>query len=130
MSPDARLAVVLVAELSVAFAVKHYAADFLFQTSWMARGKEKPRHWVPALAVHALCHGALTLLILAVVSPRLWWLAMADLVVHFAIDRGKAVIATTSRWQPSQPQFWWLLGFDQMLHQLTNVALVLAIMLL
>ena len=130
MSPDARLAVVLMAELSVAFAVKHYAADFLFQTSWMARGKEKARHWVSALAVHALCHAALTLLILAVVSPRLWWLAIVDFGIHFAIDRGKAMIAATSRWQPSQPQFWWLLGFDQMLHQLTNIALALAIMLL
>ena len=118
------------AQVSAAFAVKHYAADFLFQTSWMAHGKEKPHHWLTALAVHALCHAVLSLAILVVVSPRLWWLAACDFTVHFAIDRGKAMIAATNRWQPTQPQFWWLLGFDQMLHQLTNIGLALVVVLL
>ena len=118
------------ASLSVAFAVKHYVADFLLQTGWMARGKEKPRSWAVALSLHVLCHAGLALLIILVAAPHLWWLALVDFGVHFVIDRGKARIAAAYRWQPSQPQFWWLLGFDQLLHQLTNIGLVVAIVVL
>ena len=43
-----------------------------------------------------------------IVAPRLWWLALVDLVVHFAIDRGKSLVG---RWGRCGRRIeWWRLG--------------------
>lgn len=109
-----------------AMALKHYGADFVLQTNWMAHGKERVRGWFAPLAAHALCHAVFTLSIALLVRPSLWWLAVADLLVHAAIDRAKTMVARRGRWEARQAQFWWLMGFDQLLHQLTNIALAAA----
>ena len=108
--------------LLVVFAFKHFVADFVLQTNWIAHGKERVVGWFAPLAVHVLGHAALTLLIALAIAPRLWWLALADLVVHAAIDRGKSVTGHWGRWEIGQGAFWWLMGFDQFLHQVTNIA--------
>ena len=101
--------------------VKHYIADFVLQTDWMARGKERARGWFGPLLVHAGLHGLGTLLIVLVARPDLWWLAPADFAVHAVIDRAKALASLRLRWPVSDPRFWWLMGFDQLLHQVTNI---------
>jgi hypothetical protein len=111
-------------------AIKHYAADFLFQTNWMARGKERSSGWFAPLAVHVLCHASLTLVIALVVAPHLWWLALVDLILHATIDRGKTLIAHRGGWNTERAEFWWLMGFDQLLHQITNIALAAALLVL
>ena len=90
---DAARTVVAVTGLGMAFATKHFLADFIFQTNWMARGKEQPSGWGPPLLAHALCHAVLTLAITLVTAPRLWWLSLIDLGVHLAIDRSKTLLA-------------------------------------
>ena len=82
------------------------------------------------LAVHVLCHAVLTLAIALWVAPRLWWLALVDLAIHALVDRGKSVSGRWGGWSPKEVQFWWLMGFDQFLHQLTNVALTIALLAL
>jgi Protein of unknown function (DUF3307) len=116
--------------LLLAMALKHYVADFLLQTNWIARGKEQANGWFAPLAVHVLCHAGFTLAIALLLAPHLWWLAAVDLVVHTAIDRGKTLIANRGGWQVHQVEFWWLIGFDQFLHQATNIALVAAFFVL
>jgi hypothetical protein len=115
--------------LLLVMAFKHFVADFLLQTSWIAHGKERREGWQAPLAVHVLCHAGLTLVIALFVAPRLWWLALVDLVVHAAIDRSKSLIGNRGGWQVNQFQYWWLLGFDQFLHQVTNIALAAALLL-
>ena len=44
------------AALMVAMAAKHYLIDFVAQTDWMARGKERVTGWAAPLAVHAGTH--------------------------------------------------------------------------
>lgn len=119
-----------VTALAGTMAAKHYVADFLLQTNWMARGKERPEGWFWPLAAHAGCHGALTFAVALVVAPRLWWLALVDLAIHFAVDRGKALVARRAALIPAQIEFWWLLGFDQLLHALTDIGLVAAFLIL
>jgi len=114
----------------LAFTLKHFVADFLAQTNWIARGKESRRGWFYPLAVHVLIHAALTLVIVGAFAPRLWWLALADLAVHASIDRGKSRLLQWGGWDTSRAQFWWLLGFDQYLHQVTNIALAVALVTL
>ena len=116
--------------LLVAMALKHYAADFLLQTSWMARGKERREGWLAPLAAHVLCHAGFTLVIVLLVAPRLWWLALVDMGLHAPIDRGKTLIARRGGWDAQRVEFWWLIGFDQLLHQITNIALVAALYVL
>lgn len=109
--------------LSIALAAKHYVADFVLQTEWIARGKERADGWGLPLLVHAGEHAVGTLLIVSLVQLDLWWLALADFVVHGAVDRGKALLSLRLRLPVSNPRFWWLLGFDQFLHHVTNTVL-------
>jgi hypothetical protein len=113
--------------LLLVLALKHFVADFLFQTHWIALGKEGRRNWLTPLAIHVLGHTILTLLIALVIAPRLWWLALVDLVVHATIDRGKGFVGCRMGLDVSKYQYWWLLGFDQFLHQVTNIALAAAL---
>ncbi|KQP49001.1 hypothetical protein ASG40_16235 [Methylobacterium sp. Leaf399] len=115
-----------VTALAAVMAVKHYLADFLLQTTWMARGKEGARGWLLPLAAHAGCHAGLTLAVALAVAPHLWWLALVDFTIHFAVDRVKAIVGRRTALVPSQAPFWWLMGFDQLLHGLTDLGLVTA----
>ncbi len=127
---DPKIAVIATAGICMAFALKHYVADFVLQTNWMARGKEQMTGWFAPLVVHAGCHALIALILTLALSPKLWWLSLVDFGVHFLIDRGKTAMSHWGQWRIDQPAFWWLLGFDQLLHQLTNVALAAAIILL
>jgi len=76
--------------LIVLFQAKHYVCDFLLQNKWML-GKFKPDwSFLLPLFAHAGVHGCFTLAICLVFAPRLWWLAIADAVIHFLMDRAKA----------------------------------------
>jgi hypothetical protein len=116
--------------LLLVFAFKHFIADFVMQTNWIARGKERSEGWFAPLAVHVCCHAVLTLAIALAVAPRLWWLALVDLVVHWVIDRAKTLTGYHGGWSVEKAQYWWLMGFDQFLHQVTNIALTIALFVL
>lgn len=118
------------ATLVLVFALKHFIADFLLQNRWIACGKDGRTGWFLPLALHVAGHAVLTLAIAVSVAPRLWWLALVDLAIHFAIDRSKCVLARSTRWTMEDARFWWLLGFDQFLHQVTNVGLAVALLVL
>ncbi len=128
-SPAAVQAILAMAGLSAVFAVKHVVADFLLQTNAMAQGKERRAGWLLPLLAHVACHAALTLSIVLLLVPRLWWLALVDFAVHISIDRGKTLIGQGRGWRPDQAPFWWLLGVDQGCHQLTNIGLAAALLL-
>jgi hypothetical protein len=110
--------------------LKHFIADFLLQTNWIARGKERRAGWFGPLAIHVLIHTAFTLVIALVIAPRLWWLALVDLVIHSCVDRAKSLVLQWGRWDTTRARFWHLLGFDQFLHQVTNIGLALALVAL
>ncbi|MCJ2056880.1 DUF3307 domain-containing protein [Methylobacterium sp. J-048] len=122
-SVDTPVPVGAFALLLVAFAVKHLAADFLLQTNWMAQGKERSSAWAGALCAHTGLHGLGTLLIALAVKPALWWLALVDFVIHTGIDRGKALVSQRTRFPTTDARFWWLIGVDQCLHQVTHIGL-------
>lgn len=111
--------------LLLLFQVKHFAADFPLQTSYMLN-KGKINNWVFPLLSHVLVHSVFTLLILLMfVSPLLSLsLAMLDLVLHFIIDRIKASPFILPVTNPSQPLFWTFLGLDQMFHHLTYILII------
>jgi hypothetical protein len=115
------------AALYAAFALKHFLADFVLQLNWMAAGKEQARGWVAPLAAHAGCHAGLTLLLVLVIAPGLWWLGPVDFLVHGVIDRAKGLSLRRLRLKQNEAGWWWIFGADQLLHQLTHLAFIVLI---
>ena len=122
--PD-QISTTWIAAASAAFLAKHFLADFLFQTDWMASGKERPKGWLLPLAAHAGVHGGMTGALFLAVSPSLAWLGLADALVHGVIDRMKSLAARRAAVTPRQAPFWWLFGADQTLHHLTHLGLAI-----
>ncbi|MEL6961878.1 MAG: DUF3307 domain-containing protein [Pseudomonadota bacterium] len=112
--------------LYLLFRLKHFMADYVLQTSWMARGKEQPDGWLTALFAHSGVHALGTAAIAAAFAPSMIFLGTVDLFLHASIDRAKTYCG---RYTPSQPVFWWIHGVDQEAHHLCHFAYVLAIVL-
>ena len=113
--------------LLVGFAIKHFLADFVLQTAWMVR--EKGVYGRPGGLVHAGWHAVLSLiLLLACEVPAGLTLALvgAEWVIHYHIDYAKESFSRRIRKTPADHGFWITLGFDQMLHQLTYAAMIVA----
>jgi hypothetical protein len=104
------------------FGVKQLLADFVLQTGWMACGKGRAEGWVAPLLVHSGIHGVGTTLVALIAAPSLWWLGLADFVIHAIIDRTKAAWCQ-GRFRTDQPGFWWAFGVDQEAHALTHLVL-------
>lgn len=114
--------------LYAAFVVKQFLADSLLQTTWIALGKAQKRGWLLPLTIHAGIHGALTFLLMLGLQPSLWWLGPVDFVVHGALDYGKASVTRRLGLTDKDAGWWWLLGLDQRLHEVTHFAYVLALL--
>jgi len=111
----------------ILFTVKHVLADFILQTSWMWRTKDKEHGWLAPLAAHAGCHAGFTLALALVIDPTLLWLGVVDFALHGAIDRARAVLGRRLGLVSSRSGWWWLFGTDQALHQLTHFAFAIAL---
>lgn len=114
----------------VSLLVKHFVVDFIMQGPYQYLNKGKFGH--PGGILHAALHGIATYILFAVIMPSsewAWALAMGgvDAVTHYFIDWGKVNINKKMGWGPTtSEQFWWLVGFDQLLHQLTYVGILYA----
>ena len=111
----------------ILFTAKHVLADFVLQTSWMWRTKDKEHGWIAPLAAHAGCHAGFTLALALLIKPELWWLGVADLLLHAIIDRARAVTGAHLGLVAGHSGWWWLFGIDQALHQLTHFAFSIAL---
>ncbi|HEY7230341.1 MAG TPA: DUF3307 domain-containing protein [Pseudolabrys sp.] len=113
--------------LYAAFAVKHFLADFVFQLDWMVSGKDQTRGWAVALAAHAGCHAVLTLLLVLIVTPGLWWLAPVDFVMHGGIDRAKGWALQRLNLNQNDAGWWRVFGADQLLHHVIHLGFIVLI---
>ena len=122
------VSLVWLATLYAAFVVKQFLGDSLLQTTWMALGKAQKHGWFLPLVTHAAIHGALTLLLMLALRPSLWWLAPVDFGIHALLDYGKAAVTRGLGLTDKDARWWWLLGLDQRLHEITHFAYVLAVL--
>lgn len=117
--------------LLVLFETKHFVADYLLQSQYML-GKSKPfPQFILPLAFHSYIHAILSYLIvfLTLFDTKLALaIAAIDFITHFIIDRIKADPNLLGRYDPTQRNFWWSLGFDQYLHHLIHIYFVYAIL--
>src|SRR5258707_90953 len=66
---------------------KHVIADFFLQNTWMAVGKDQRRGWALPLLAHCLVHLAVAMVLILIVAPRFWFVALIDFAIHIAVDR-------------------------------------------
>ena len=108
--------------------VKHFICDFVLQTPWQIA--EKGIYGAPGGIVHSGIHIAGTLVaLLAVQTPLSVTLPVliAEFAVHYHIDWGKEQTVRRLDWR-SGARFWNAMGFDQLLHGLTYLAIVVYVM--
>lgn len=108
--------------LLIFFQVKHFVADFILQNVWMLQKARPGWDFVPPLTIHSGVHGLSTVAVILYLAPHLWWLAVMDFVIHFAMDRIKAGPRYLGRFSDVRGKaFWVCFGFDQMVHHLTHL---------
>jgi len=103
--------------------VKHFFADFVWQTNQMVqeKGIYGARHGI----YHSLIQAAGTFLAFAWMHPVLGLAtAIVDFIAHYHIDWAEININKKYSYTPQDKQFWFWLGLDQLAHQITYIFLV------
>jgi len=111
--------------LLAGFQVKHLLGDFVLQNGYILRHRRIWGH--PGGLLHIAIHAALTLpLLLAAGVHGLLFLAilLGEAVFHYHVDWVKDGWLQREGWTVHDKQYWWLMGGDQMLHQLSYLLIV------
>jgi Protein of unknown function (DUF3307) len=111
---------VLIASLQL----KHFICDGPLQTKAMVDGKSVYGNATGVL--HSVLHAIGTAVVFLATGYGLKLaasMALADFVIHYHVDWSKENIVKRAGWTTQNPQFWWALSADQMLHQFTYLGL-------
>ena len=116
--------------LLIALQVKHFIFDFYWQPPVMWQNKGTFGHW--GGISHSYFHACATFIIvscfLPINSQLVYFIPLCEFVVHYMTDWAKMNINRIKGWGPTtHNQFWQLTGFDQLIHQLTYVAIIAAV---
>jgi hypothetical protein len=110
--------------LLAAFQMKHFLGDYVFQSPYILAHRRIWGH--PGGLLHAGVHVALTLPILLVAGVP-WGLTLliltGEFLFHYHLDWAKDRLNHAKGWTPADTPFWWLVGIDQMLHQLSYLVI-------
>jgi hypothetical protein len=108
--------------------IKHFIFDYPLQTAYHLRNKGTYGH--PGGILHSGLHILGTSAIFLVVTPSLPLAAVilgGEFVLHYHIDWSKDHITRWIRATAHDRTFWWAIGFDQLLHHLTYVAIAVVL---
>jgi hypothetical protein len=111
----------------LALQVKHFLCDFVLQTAYQVRTKGIYGH--VGGFIHAGLHATLTipaLLILGLSLKSIAIVVVLEFLIHYHTDWSKAQIDERNQWGFSDQRYWILFGADQLIHQLTYLAIVYA----
>lgn len=114
----------MILSMLVALQIKHFLADWVFQTKEETVKKGIYGHVDGA--IHAGKNAFLTALVFGafgfwLITPLIFAI---DFLLHYHIDYGKVQINDYFKLTPENKMFWVLMGADQMLHQLTYILLI------
>jgi len=107
------------------FQVKHYAADYLLQSGYMVHNKGRYGH--AGGIYHSGIHMLLSIPVLLLVGlPLVATLVtvIIEFAAHYHVDWGKEQIQKRLGVDDRQLRYWQIFGADQLLHQLTYVAIL------
>lgn len=110
--------------LLAAFQVKHFLGDYVFQNQYILAHRRIWGH--PGGLLHAGIHAGLTVPILVVAGVP-WhlvaYIVAGEFLFHYHLDWAKDSLTHAMRWTPANTPFWWFVGLDQMLHQLSYLVI-------
>ena len=118
------VAVITLIEILVVLQIKHFICDYPLQTLWQLKNKGTYGH--PGGIVHSGLHAVGTCAAFLVVTPPLAigiGIIAGEFVLHYHIDWAKEQVIRRMGWTATQREFWWAIGFDQLLHHLTYIAI-------
>ena len=104
--------------------IKHFIFDYPLQTPYQLHNKGTYCH--PGGILHSGLHALGTTAAFFVVTPSLLLgagIVIGEFLLHYHIDWGKAQVMRLTGATSGDSQFWWAIGFDQLLHHLTYVAI-------
>lgn len=107
------------------FFLKHFVCDFPLQGPYQYLNKGTYGHF--GGIVHSLIQVAGTALVIWTWVPLslLFKIIAFEFIVHYHIDWAKMNLNKSFNLTPTNSeQFWWLVGFDQLLHYLTYSVIV------
>ena len=111
--------------LLAGFQVKHVLGDFVLQNSYILNHRRIWGH--PGGLLHVAIHAVLTLpLLLAagVHGPLFFAILIGEAVFHYHVDWLKDQWIHRAQLTAQDKQYWWLLGIDQLLHQISYLVIV------
>ena len=110
--------------------IKHYVADFVIQT--YAQTVRKGIYRDPVGISHSVDHVIGTLIVLLLASfiiplnpVQIVWLSLLEGFLHYHIDWVKVHYGIKDI---TKPLFWNQFGMDQLAHQVTYIAMILALL--
>jgi hypothetical protein len=107
---------------------KHFVADFILQRRYQFMNKGTYGH--PGGILHAGIHGLGTLLVLVFfLSLQASVLIMlCEMVIHYHIDWAKVRWNKRLNLDPKEGnEYWFLFGFDQYLHHMTYIGILILV---
>lgn len=109
---------------------KHVMIDFVIQTPYQWKNKGTFLH--PGGLIHAALHGFGTFLSILVyfdaVTAATYF--VVDSVAHYFIDYAKVNLTKKMGWRAEHnPEFWYAVGIDQYMHQMTYVSILIFLFL-
>lgn len=125
---DVAVAFVLLTSMTLLL-TKHFLADYVFVTRRML--EEKGYFGKIGGFQHAGVHASLTAIVLLpfLVDYKdiLTAIVLLEFFIHYYIDITKGYVGRVYQLSMTQKSFWVLMGFDQLLHHITYVAIAGAI---
>jgi uncharacterized protein DUF3307 len=111
--------------------LKHAVADFYLQTPYQYLNKGTYGH--PGGCIHAGIHAVLTPFVYLVLVPSSLLLVLAitigEFAVHYHVDWMKEQVLHRNGWTAHDRGFWYALGTDQLVHGLTYLLIVAALVM-
>ncbi len=106
------------------FAIKHFLADYLLQTDYIAT--YKGTRW-DAMAMHLIHHAIFTAVIVISIPfiplVHALLIVVTEVAIHGIVDTVKASPRFLNQYTPKKKIFWTILGIDQLLHQITYIGI-------
>lgn len=104
--------------------IKHLVIDFLWQPEYEWRNKGTLFHFGGIR--HSAKHAIFTFFILLYPTSVLEAvvLVVIEFFAHYVIDYSKMNLNARYSLTPMNEKYWWLLGIDQFLHQLTYIIIL------
>jgi hypothetical protein len=120
-----KLVLLALAAVAVLMA-KHMVADFYLQTPYQYLNKGSYAH--PGGIIHSAIHVALTPVVYLLLAPASILLAvgiaLGEFILHYHIDWLKEQVTHRNGWTVRDRGFWYALGTDQLVHGLTYLLIV------